>query len=202
MAAKIPDRAEHQRRFAALTLPERRKIIKAVNRGKVVEERKHAVLAIGVARRQQRFWKWAWLVGPLVGVMQFLTMDPMAALLNAGVASMALGALAYYWYSRAKRAEELNTEVALRGGSPGRAGRSGGSSGGSSEGRRGPSQHLPGAARRRAANDARAAAEARGGDDEDDDRGDRARRGQAAPEPSVPGQRPYTPRGRKRRGKR
>ena len=195
--AKIPDRAEHQRRFAALTLPERRKIIKAVNRGKVVEERKHAVLAIGVARRQQRFWKWAWLVGPLVGVMQFLTLDPMAALLNAGVASMALAALAYYWDSRAKRAEELNTEVALRGGSPGRGGQGGRSSGSAADGHRGPSQHLPGAARRRAANDARAA-EAR----DDKNRVGRDRGDHRPPEPTLPGQRPYKPRGRKRRGKR
>jgi hypothetical protein len=111
--AKIPDKAEHQRQFAGLEVGDRRAIIRSVNRGRAVDQRKLAPLAVGVARRQQRFWRVAWLLGPLVGLTSlFGNSELVVALLNAGVATLALGLMSWFWYSRARRAELANLELA------------------------------------------------------------------------------------------
>jgi hypothetical protein len=110
-----------QREFMALSLPERRAIIRAVNRGQVVAEKKHARFAVVVARRQQRFWRYAWLLGPALAIVQFFIMEPEAALLNGGFGTIVLGGLARFWYVRAVRSEQLNREVAERRGGKRRA---------------------------------------------------------------------------------
>lgn len=107
--ASIPDRAEHRRRFAALDTAQRRAIIKAVNRGRAVEQRRHAPLAVGVARQQQRFWQWAWVVGPIVGLVQ-LRSGWQAALVNALLGTLILAGLCWFWVTRARRAEQANLE--------------------------------------------------------------------------------------------
>lgn len=107
--AEVPDRAEHRRRFAALEVPERRAIIKAVNKGRAVETRRHAPLAVGVARQQQRFWRWAWVVGPVIGLVQ-LRAGWQAALVNGLLGTLFLAALCWFWVTRARRAEEANLE--------------------------------------------------------------------------------------------
>jgi hypothetical protein len=182
--AKTPDRADQQRRFMALDSTDRRAVMRAVNRGKVVENRKHAPLAVMVARRQQRFWKWSWLLGPVLGAVQLLLVPVEVAVFNAGLATLGLAAFSVFWYRRAARAERLNLDLA-----EGR--RSSSSSGGSSS--RG---HLPGQ-ERRAARRAAASGEAAVNDDTPTTRA-------AGPDPDqpLPGQRPYRPRGQKRRGKR
>ncbi len=169
--AGVPDKAEQQRRFVALEFTDRRAIIKAVNRGVAVEKRAHAGLAVNVARRQQRFWKVAWLLGPLVGVLQLTFAAPAAALANGIIGTAMLAALALFWHRRARRSEALN--LALVDGARGSARRTG--RGTDSSG------HLPGERRT-----ARAAADGDGGD---------AMPGAAD---ELPGHRPYKPRGRKR----
>jgi hypothetical protein len=109
--AKIPDRDEHRRRFAALSFADRRAIVKAVNRGQLVEKRKHAPLAVVVARRQQRIWRWGWIAGPLIGLAQ-LGVSVEAALINAVIGTLTLGGLARFWYLRAARAEAANLALA------------------------------------------------------------------------------------------
>jgi hypothetical protein len=109
--ATIPDRDEHRRRFAALPFSDRRAIVGAVNRGQLVEKRKHAPLAVVVARRQQRIWRWGWLAGPLIGLTQ-LGLGWEAALLNAAVGTLFLGGLARFWYLRATHAEAANLALA------------------------------------------------------------------------------------------
>jgi hypothetical protein len=109
--ARIPDKAEHQRRFAALPFAERRAIIRAVNKGQLVEKRKHAPLAVVVARRQQRIWRWGWIAGPLIGLVQ-LSVSLEAAIVNAVIGTLTLGALARFWYLRAARAEAGNLALA------------------------------------------------------------------------------------------
>ncbi len=108
MATRIPDRRENARRFAELEGPHRRAIIRTVNRGRAAEGKRDAVIAIGVARRQQRFWRRAWLIAPVLGVVQAFTIDPLVALLNAAVAGGALGTMAWWFWSRARRAERAN----------------------------------------------------------------------------------------------
>jgi hypothetical protein len=109
--ATIPDRDEHRRRFMALPFAERRAIVRAVNRGELVEKRKHAPLAVVVARRQQRIWRWGWLAGPLIGLTQ-LGIGWEAALVNAVIGTLLLGGLARFWYLRASRAEAANLALA------------------------------------------------------------------------------------------
>lgn len=100
-------------RFALLDRGERRAIIRAVNRGVPMERRRDAELAIGVARRQQRFWSRAWLLGPLVAVVQSL-ITPIGlvyGLLLAAWGTMLLGMMAAWWWTRARRAELENLRV-------------------------------------------------------------------------------------------
>lgn len=105
----MPSREEHRRRFAALPTAERRSIVRAVNKGRAVERRKHAPLAVGVARQQQRFWRWAWLAGPLIGLVQ-LGSGWQAAVLNAAVGALLMGGVSAFWVRRAHRAETANLE--------------------------------------------------------------------------------------------
>lgn len=109
--AKIPDKAEHQRRFTALDLRERRAIVRAVNRGQATEKRKHAVLAVGIARRQQRLWRWGWIAGPIIGLVQ-IGAGWQVALSNAILGTAVLGLIARFWYVRASRAEAANLAMA------------------------------------------------------------------------------------------
>lgn len=109
--AKIPDKAEHRRRFAALGFTERREIVRAVNHGRPVSKRKHAVLAVGLARRQQRLWRWGWVAGPLIGFAQ-VGAGWQVALTNTLIATAVLSLLARFWYVRAARAEAANLALA------------------------------------------------------------------------------------------
>lgn len=106
--ARIPDKQEHQSKLMKLGFKERRAIVRAVNRGRAVENRAHAGLAVGVARRQQRFWKVAWLLGPILAAVQLIFSDVEAALINGAIGTVALGLMSAYWLWRAKRSEELN----------------------------------------------------------------------------------------------
>ncbi|MFA9429993.1 hypothetical protein [Egicoccus sp. AB-alg2] len=109
--ARIPDPDDHRRQFAALDLAQRRAIVRAVNRGVAVDKRKHAPLAVVIARRQMRLWRWAWLLGPVIGLVQ-ITAGWQAALLNALIGTTMLGLVARFWYLRASRAEAANLAFA------------------------------------------------------------------------------------------
>jgi len=109
--AHIPDADEHRRRFAALPYADRRAIVRAVNQGRVVEKRKHAPFAVVIARRQQRLWRWGWLLGPAVGLVQ-LPQGWQVALVNALIGTVKLGLVARYFWSRATNAERANLALA------------------------------------------------------------------------------------------
>lgn len=103
-------------RFLQLPRAERRAVMRAVNRGREVAERRHAPLAVGVAQRQQRFWRAAWLMGPTIALAQGALTDlpPEQVVLLAVWGTLVLGAMAWWWWSRARRAELAN--LALGGG--------------------------------------------------------------------------------------
>lgn len=105
---RIPDKQEHQSKLMKLDLKERRAIVRAVNRGRAVDNKAHAGLAVGVARRQQRFWKVAWLLGPIIAAVQLIFSDVETAVTNGIIGTVALGMMSAYWLWRAKRSEELN----------------------------------------------------------------------------------------------
>lgn len=129
--AQIPDKKENARRFAELSLQDRREIGRAVNRGRAVEKRSHAVIAVGVARRQQRFWRFAWLLGPILGLIQLPFIEFEAAMVNLVLGTVMLGGMAAYWSWRARQSEAANLAVA-------------GSRRGSRRGRSANTGHLPG----------------------------------------------------------
>lgn len=104
---RIPDEDDHRRRWAALPVSERREVMRAVNRGAALHHRPHSILAVGVARKQQRFWSRAWLLGPVVSLL-FLSQGVVAFLVNAGLATIVLGGMSFFWHRRAKQAEQAN----------------------------------------------------------------------------------------------
>jgi hypothetical protein len=112
--ASKDDRQALQRRFGALSSADRRAIVRAVNRGRAVEVRKHAPLAVHIAHRQMRFWKWSWVIGPAVGLLQIGQLGPAAAVLNALLATALLGSMSAFFYLRAQRSARAN--LALMGG--------------------------------------------------------------------------------------
>ncbi len=100
-------------RFAQLDRAQRRAIVRAVNRGEAMGRRKDAELAVGVARRQQRFWSRAWLLGPVIAVVQVLVtpIGWVEGALLAGWGALLLGMMAAWWWTRARRAELANLTV-------------------------------------------------------------------------------------------
>jgi len=104
-------------RFMSLDRRQRREITRAVNRGVPMQDRRMAELAIGVAQRQQRFWRYAWLLGPSIALVQaaFSPLTVTEVLLLALWGSVVLGAMAWWWYSRAVKAELANAQVAQKG---------------------------------------------------------------------------------------
>lgn len=170
-------------RFAQLGRNERRAIVRAVNRGEAMVRRRDAELAIGVARRQQRFWSRAWLLGPSIALVQVLVtpIGWVEGALLAAWGTLLLGTMAAWWWTRARRAELENLRiVGGRGGTaPARRDGTGpGVDGGSGSRRR---SRLPGGPER---------APSTGADTSDDVDG--ATQTSTAP-------RPPRPRGRKRR---
>ena len=110
------DAARINQAFIRLDRTERRAILRAVNRGVAVERRKDAEIAVGVARRQQRFWKRAWLIGPSIAIVQALV-TPIGlreGIILAVWGTSVLGIMAAWWFTRARRAEILNLELAPR----------------------------------------------------------------------------------------
>ena len=115
---RIPDKDEFARLWSQLTTRDRRRILRAVNRGELLERRKEAALAVVMARRQQRFWRWAWLLGPVLSIplAQLLGVEGLGnqiayALFGAGI----LLAMSIFYTRRARRAEELNADHAVHG---------------------------------------------------------------------------------------
>lgn len=108
--ARIPDRDEYQRRWRKLDLGDRRRILRAVNRGERLRSRQEAALAVALARRQQRFWSRVWLFAPLLGLVSYRA-GLLAVVVNAAMATLVLGAAAWFWHRRAARAEQANLEA-------------------------------------------------------------------------------------------
>jgi hypothetical protein len=99
-----------RREFTALPFASRRAVVRAVSRGRPVEDRKLAVHAVVVARRQQRLWRWLWLTGPLIGLTQ-LTISWQTAVVAAVFSTVTMALLARFWLLRAQRAERANFEL-------------------------------------------------------------------------------------------
>lgn len=223
--AKDEDRHALQQRFSALTAQDRRAVAKAVNRGRAVENRKHAPLAIHIANRQMRFWRWSWLIGPAVGLLQIRQLGPAAAVVNMVMASAALGAMSAFFYLRAQRSAQINAELlprrkgpprpatqsaagtepgrrrwSLRRGGRGRDGATGGDGAGKGGSGKGGSAESPRPRGHLPGRDGRAAGGASTGEDHGSSSRTPTADEQGDSDAPPPVRRPYQPRGRKRRG--
>lgn len=108
---RIPEGAEYRQRWAQLDRPARRRVMRAVNRARALDKRNEAVLAVALARAQQRFWRVAWLLGPALGALLAYDQPVTAIVANAGLAAAVFGVLAVFFRWRARRAEEVNLQV-------------------------------------------------------------------------------------------
>lgn len=108
---KIPEGSDYRQQWGKLDSSTRRRIVRAVNRGEALESRREAALAVATARRQQTFWKRAWLLGPLAALLtvgQGLVTYAANALLSTAI----IGLMAFFWSRRAERAAAANLEAA------------------------------------------------------------------------------------------
>lgn len=108
---KIPDRDEYRQKWATLDSPTRRRIVAAVNRGRALDDPREAALAVATAERQQRFWRKAWLLGPVAALLT-ASQGLMTYLANAVLSTLILGVMALFWHRRAERAAAANREAA------------------------------------------------------------------------------------------
>ncbi len=106
--SKVPSPEEHTRLWAKLPFADRRRILRSVNRGEGLENRKEARIGVGVARQQLRYWRWAWLFGPAMGLIRIP--DWIAVAITALLGGLLMGALSLWRIRRAQRAEQANLE--------------------------------------------------------------------------------------------
>lgn len=105
---RLPDKAAFDERWRSMGWGQRREFLRTVGRGEAMRKRSDARIAVMVARQQQRYWKWAWLLGPLVSL--FLLPDWIALAINAALISAVTGGFAFYKHRRAVASEQANLE--------------------------------------------------------------------------------------------
>ncbi|MDX1511189.1 MAG: hypothetical protein R3249_07570 [Nitriliruptorales bacterium] len=118
MAVEIPTRDEHRAAWASLTMADRRRVMRAVTRGVAVEDRKDAKLALGAAEQQKGFWKWAWGLGPMLGLVVAFSDEWIVAVVNGLVSTLLIVALSRWRWLRADRSQRANLALLERTGSP------------------------------------------------------------------------------------
>jgi len=117
---RIPESEDFARLWSQVPGGDRRRIVKAVNRGQQLDSRKEAALAVVLARRQQRFWRVAWLLGPIIALLVSWAIGlgdgtTVQLVANALLGAAVLMGMSVWFSRRAKRAEELNHERAVHG---------------------------------------------------------------------------------------
>lgn len=110
--------------WASTPFADRRRITKAINRGLALDDGVEAQLAVMTARRQITFWRWGWLIGPALTLLQVGSATSVF-LVSMAMSTFATGALSVFFLRRARRAEARNLALAEQ--SAARAGRAGAS---------------------------------------------------------------------------
>ena len=105
--ATLPTPAEHDRLWRAMDTSRRRAVLRHVRRGEAAPSRKEARVAVGIARQQQRFWKWAWALGPAVAVL-FSTSETVVLLASAFAGGLGMAVLSAWSHRRAVQSERAN----------------------------------------------------------------------------------------------
>lgn len=105
---RLPEKAAFDKKWRSMTWGQRREVLRTVGRGQAMRKRSDARLAVMAARQQQRYWKWAWVIGPVVSLM--LIPNWVAVVVNAAVISAVTGAFAFWKYRRATESEAANLD--------------------------------------------------------------------------------------------
>jgi hypothetical protein len=111
---RVPEAAEFRQRWQRLDRAGRRRVRRAVNRGRVCERREEAALAVVVGRQQKTAWLVTW---PIVAVLVGLTSIPQglaSVAATAGLAALVYAPFALFFFRRAKRAVEHNLAAVER----------------------------------------------------------------------------------------
>lgn len=109
---RLPDQAAFDEKWRSMTWSQRREILRMVGKGQAMRKRTDARLAVLAARQQQRYWQWAWVMGPLAAL--FLVPDWLAVAVNAVLLGAATGGFAWFKRRRAKESEQANLERLTR----------------------------------------------------------------------------------------
>ena len=104
---KLPTSDEHDRLWKAMDLADRRVILRQVRKGQPATSRKQARVAVGIARQQQRYWRWAWLLGPAIALL-LAGRDLLQLAISAVLGTVAMGTLAWWSHRKAVASEQAN----------------------------------------------------------------------------------------------
>ncbi len=111
---EIPEGQAFRDAWAKLDKDARRRVRRAINRGRPVDTRKEARVAVAMARSQLRFWRWGWMVGPLVVFALTFAQGIEVAVFNTAIVTVVVAGMALFFRRRAQRAESRNLEVVER----------------------------------------------------------------------------------------
>lgn len=119
----LPQGPAFRKEWGRLDKEGRRRVRRAANSGQPAGNKREAALAAAMAVNQQRMWRWAWVVAPvLVAALRFP--DGWAVVLaNFAVALVIFGLMAAFFLRRARRGEAVNREVMAGTRKPPRSGR-------------------------------------------------------------------------------
>lgn len=110
-AKPLPRGADFRKEWDRLDRDGRRRVRQAANRGEAAGTKREASLAAAMAVNQQRMWRWAWLIAPVVVAALRWPDGWLVMLANFGVGLVIFGLMALFFYRRAQRAERANREV-------------------------------------------------------------------------------------------
>lgn len=107
----LPQGAEFRKQWDRLDRDARRRVRQAANRGKPAANKREAGLAAAMAVNQQRMWRWAWIVGPVLLSLLRIGDGWQIVVGNFAVGLIVFGLMALFFRKRARVAEEVNREV-------------------------------------------------------------------------------------------
>jgi hypothetical protein len=108
---RVPDPDEYRTAFARMDRAGRRRVMRAVNLVKPLEDPHEAGLAVAAANAQRRFWRRWWVAGPLLAAVLRFGEGWEEMLASAVLAGLMFAGLGYFFSRRALRAAEANQAV-------------------------------------------------------------------------------------------
>lgn len=107
----LPTAEQFRKEWDRLDKDGRRRVRQCANRAQPAPNRREAALAAAMAVNQQRMWRWAWLLGPVVIALLRVPDGWQVMLANFGLGLVIFGLMAKYFSYKAHKAERVNREV-------------------------------------------------------------------------------------------